>query len=255
MNLRVILSLLFLSVFLNVFGQQETYFYKIQTITTQVHSASELYKKIDSLKQTRRPHDSYIKVLFDRDVDFGYKHKRIQIVFNSDCYYQLNLLIKNNTICLSSTTFALYDFGIGHYYDQFNKRHSIPVADSVKATNYLKLRNQFYRSTKTLNDLKNELDLNELYALRGGDGYNETWDKKHIDTLVRNKNFAELEKMLKSINCETQTYSVYGFYLLKKNRIKIPLKDQRIIDYIKWRNSDLESCAGDICNIIWKAFK
>jgi hypothetical protein len=254
MKSRVTLIILLLLVSGNLFGQLETYFYKIQALATKVHIDTELYKKIDSLKQTRRPTDSYISVLFNRDVDFGYKHKRIQIVFNSYYKYQINLLIKNDTIRLSSTTISFFGTS-GPDDDYFNKKHSIPFIDSVSVLNYLKLRNRFYNSAKSSNDLKNELDLNEIYALRDGDGYNETSSKMHIDTLVRQKNITELEGMLKSFNCEIQEYGVLGFFLLRKNKVKTSSQDQKIIDYIKKRNSDMESMSGDLGPIIGKAYK
>jgi hypothetical protein len=253
MKLRVTLSLLF--TFFKAFGQQETYFYKIQALTAKVHLDSELYKSIDSLKKTRRPNGSYVKVVFNRDLDFGYKQERVQIVFNSSCSYQVNLLVKNDTICFSSTIFCNVFGSYNAYEAYFNKKHGIPVIDSTKTLDYLNLRNRFYNSAKTLNDLKNEIERNEIYALRAGDDYSETWSKKHIDTLVKRKNYVELEKMLKSINCETQTYGVRGFDLLKRNRLPISSADQKIIDHIKKRNSDLESFTGDVGPIIWKAYK
>lgn len=254
MKLRILLSLLLLFAFFNVIAQPVTYFLKIQTLATKTRLASELYEKIDSLKQTRRPNQSSIKILFNRDVDFGYTQKRIQIEFNARDFYQLNLLIKNDTICLSSTIFSSV-FGPSPGEAQANKTLGIPSMDTIGALNYLKLRNRFYKSTKTLNDLKNEINLNEIYALNGGDGYNETWYKKHIDTLVRRKNYVELEAMLKRINCETQTYGVTAFNLLKKSGHTIPLADQKIIDHIKRRNSEIESTEGDLGPIIWKAYK
>lgn len=254
MHLKLLLSFLLLCLFFNAFGQQETYFYKIQEITARVHIAPDLLNRLDSLKRTRRPSDSHIKTIFNRDLDFGYKHQRIEVVFNSDCRYQVNLLIKNDTICLSSTTFSNGIFS-NEYEDDLNKKHSIPVIDSAKAINYLKLRNSFYISTYKLADLKERLDYNELFALNNGDGYNETWEKKHIDALVANKNIKALEQMLKDINCERQIYGVYGLGLLVKKGVKIPLFDQELIDYVKKRNSEIITCKGDLCGFVEKPYK
>jgi hypothetical protein len=99
-------------------------------------------------------------VLFNRDVDFGYRQKRIQIVFNG-CGYQLNLLVKNDTVCLSSTIFSSI-FGPDQGETQFNKTLSVPIIDTIRTMEYLKLRNRFYNSAKILNDLKDELNLNEI---------------------------------------------------------------------------------------------
>lgn len=249
--IRLFLLLFFIAFLKTSYGQQETYFYKIQAITTKEHLASRIYNRLDSLEKTRRPNDSYVRIFFNRDVDFGFKHERIDLNFNGT-YYQVNMLVKNDTACLTS---AVFSTTFEPYYEQFNKTHSIPKIDSARTLNYLKLRNKFYDSSKTLNDLKNELDLDRWYVLRDGDGYQETWDKKHINTLVIRKDFNELEMMLKSINCETQTYAVRGFDLLRKRKVHVPVKDKIIVSYIKKRNSDLESTAGDIGPIIWKAYK
>lgn len=253
MNLRLITFSLILFSCYNALGQQESYFYKIQEITLTEHLASRLYQRLDSLEKTRRPNDSYIKLFFDRDGDFGFKHQRINLKFNGTDY-QVNLLVKNDTITIGSAIFHSY-FGQQSYCDYFNKKHGIPKIDSVKALNYLKLRNLFYNSSKTLSDLKNELEIEELYALRGGDGYNDTQAKKHLDKLVNERNFAELESMLKNINCEEQMYGVTGLGWLKKKKVKISTEDKKIINHIIKRNSELESSVGDIGPIIRKAFK
>ncbi len=252
--IRLFILLFFIACIKTSYGQQETYFYKIQALIAQGHSDTVFYKKLDSLKQTRRPNDSRIEILFNRDVDFGYKHKRIQVRLNS-YGYQINLLVKNDTICFGSVIISVA-LGIEDVHDtSFNKRHSIPIIDSVRALMYLKSRNLFYNSSKTLKDLKNELDLDEFYALRGGDGYNDTQDKLHLDTLVKQRNFRELESMLNSISCEEQMYGVTGFDWLKNKKVKIPANDNKIIQYIRKRNSDIETCQGDVCGFISKAYK
>lgn len=253
--IRLLVLLFFMAYINRSYGQQETYFYKIQDVIAKERSDTAFSIKLDSLKKTRRPNDSYIRVLFNRDVDFGYKHKKNQVEFNTTCNYQINMLTKNDTICFSSVTFNNI-FGEPNAYEiSFNKKHSIPKMDTIKTLTYLKSRNLFYHSSKTLNDLKNELDSNQWYELSSGDQDVDSREKKHIDTLVKRKDFKELEIMLKSINCETQTYAVRGFDLLKKKKVPIPVKDKIIIDHIKRRNSDLESTAGDVGPIIWKAFK
>ncbi|MGN6637374.1 MAG: hypothetical protein ACTHJ8_00570 [Mucilaginibacter sp.] len=250
---RCLVTVIILINTLNAYSQQETYFYKIQDITYKEHLASNVYKRLDSLEKTRRPNDSYIRIFFNRGVDFGFKHERINLNFNGT-FYQVNMLVRNDTICFSSTIFDL-NFGGIPYYNRFNKRHSLPKIDTARALSYLKLRNQFYESSKTLDDLETELNMDEVYALRDGDGYLETQMKKHIDTLVMRKDFHELRTMLRSINCETQQYAIRGFDLLKRNKVVIPIKDAEIIDHIKKRNSELESMSGDIGPIIWKAYQ
>ncbi len=248
--------LLILSFWLtNTFSQQEAYFQKIQALSFKTRSCQQLIKQVDSIKLTRRPNDSYVRLFFDRDVDFNYTHKRILIVFNGICRYQLNILARNDTICLSSLTFGDEIGTVNDYYEHQNKKHSIPNIDTVKAIHYLWLRNKFYSSKKTLKDLKGDLDLNEIYALRGGDGYNETQYKKRLDILVKKRDFKSLNKLLQSINCETQTYAVTAFDTLNKRNITIPDISRKLVDHIKNRNSDIEILMGDIGPFIRKEFK
>src|ERR1700743_1959223 len=116
----------------NTFAQEITYFHKIEYVATNSKLASLLYKKLDSIKQTRRPHDSKVDSLFNRDIDFGFRQERINLVLNS-FHYQLNLLVKNDTIYLSSVKF---DDDFEPSYQKF-KAYKI---DSINALKYLTLR-------------------------------------------------------------------------------------------------------------------
>jgi len=86
MKRGLLLSFLSFQCLLSAYGQQETYFYKIQEIANSEHLCTNLLIKLDSLKKTRRPNDSFVKIFFDRDVDFGFTHRRIKIALNSTHY-------------------------------------------------------------------------------------------------------------------------------------------------------------------------
>ena len=244
--LYYLIVLLFQLICSPVFSQEMGYFHKIESIVANTNYAPTLLTELDSLKQTRRPADSKLDVLFNRGIDFEYKQQRIILVLNGS-RYQLNLLTKNDTIYLSAIKF---DDTFTPLYPKY-KTFKI---DTTNALKYLKLRNQFYNSNKTLNELKTELSLYEEYVLRGGDGHLETAYKKHLDSLVNRKDINELTNMLKSINCEWQTYGVTGFTMLKNKKVKISKETQRLIIHIKKRNSELVSCMGDICAVMLKAF-
>lgn len=237
MNFQITFVFLLLIPFCKAFSQEFTYFHKIENITANAKLASVLYKKLDSVKQTRRPNDSRINILFDRDVDFGYKHKRINIVFNS-IYYVVNLLVKNDSIYLSSVSFdrEFYDKAYGN----LNKFR----IDTSTCLYYLKLRNGFYKSTKTIIDLKDDLNLNEEYAYRCGDAMQKTDEWIHLEKLAKKKDIGKLTNMLQSICCEEQAYGTAGFNELNKNSIKIPKNIQKIIKHIKDRKSTLVVCNG-----------
>jgi hypothetical protein len=235
---KAILLFLLQAIFLKAYCQLDKYYHKIEAVAYHEKSAVNLYKRIDSIKQTRRPNDSHMAVYFDRDVDFGYRQQRIEVTFNSDPY-QVNLLTKNDTIYFSS---VLFGNSMADNYDIFNKSMCHPKIDTPEAIKYMLLRNHFYGSSKSINDLKDELNLNAEYAYRCGDGLNITARWHEIEALARNNKINDLADLLKNINCEQQQYGVAGFAILKKRGFKISKENQKLINYISKRQSDLVVC-------------
>ena len=253
MKRTLLLSFLIFQCLSTAYGQQETYFYKIQEIANSERLCTNLLIRLDSLKKTRRPNDSFVKIFFDRDVDFGFTHRRIKIALNST-QYEINLLVIRDTICYSST--LLFGEQVGNSYrDYFNKKQGKRKIDSLRALRFLSLRNGFYHSKKSLNDLKRELDNHRNYAFYCGDGLtSKQRDAVLLDSLVQRQDIHELTNMLSSINCETQQYGVHGINQLRKKGLNIPVYVNTITEYIKKRNSDLVTCAADIYPVIAKAY-
>jgi hypothetical protein len=236
MKLRFLLFMVTQLIFSMTYGQDMMYYHKISEITGNRKSATELYKKLDSLKRTRRPNDSNIEIYFDRDIDFGYRHQRINLELNSFSY-KINLLTKNDTIYLSSIKFD------DTFYDAHKKLNAIKT-DTIHALSYLKSRNEFYGSSKTLNDLKNDLNLNEVFAFYCGDGSPKTKKGFYIEKLAKSKQANKLTELIQNINCEQQAYGEAGFALLKSAGIKISQDNEKILTYIKNRKTTLVECSG-----------
>ncbi|GGA88416.1 MULTISPECIES: hypothetical protein [Mucilaginibacter] len=227
-----------------------TFYLKFEALANQEKSANRLYQRADSIKKTREPVNSDVKLVYDRDVDFGYTHRLINITLNGTYDYHINLLVHDDTICLSS---VLYGQGTSIRYNDYDRKSNIlrnhPKIDTLKAMQYLKLRNAFYDSAKTIDDLKKELNEHEMFGLYCGDGAYETDEAKLIDSLAKHKQVTKLRAMLVNICSETQAYGIYGYMRLKKYGFKISNKDQRIFDYLINRKTFLYECHGDIAGV------
>ena len=231
--------------FLSVQGQgkKETsaYFDLIKAIVTTEKLGNNLVYRLDTLKSKFIPSRSHVNDYFNRDIDFGFKHRRITMSLNF-AGYQIDVLCKNDTIFLSSITSVDYK---GINYDNFEKT----VIDQ-----FLKERNNFYSSSKTSQQLLKEISLTEEYAFYCGDGMPKAQKGKYIEQLVDNENVETLINIVKSFNCETQAYGVAGLEMLEKRNYQIPYDIQKLINHIKMRNSELITCSGCISGIIGKIY-
>jgi 2-hydroxy-3-keto-5-methylthiopentenyl-1-phosphate phosphatase len=232
-----------LLLFLSVQGQdrKETsaYFDLIKAIISTENSGNSAVYRLDTLKSKFIPSRSHVTDYFNRDIDFGFKHRRILMSLNF-AGYQIDLFCRKDTIVLSSVASADYK---SISYDNYNKE----VIDQ-----YLKQRNKFYSSSKTARQLIKEISLPEEYAFYCGDGMPKTQKGKYIEQLVDDENIATLTDMLKSLNCETQAYGVAGLQMLEKRDYQISYDTQKLIDHIKERNSELVVCSGCLSGLIEK---
>lgn len=241
----IIVNYLFIN---QALSQDILYFHKIENVISNQHLYQLLYSKLDSIKQTRRQTDSRINVVFDRDVDFGIRHKRINVTFNS-VYYSINLLLKNDLVILSNTSFD-NDF----YADSYNQFNSFYI-DSSACIRYLNDRNKFYGSSKNFNSLKEELVLNEDFAFYCGDGNNKTGKGIYIEKLVKKNDVKRLLAFVQSINCEQQAFGEAGLKMLQQKGKKLSKKNQDILNYIDNRNSELSICSGCFPHVVTKSGK
>lgn len=223
-----IFSLLF---FLTVQGQDKgettAFIDLIKPIIDTEKSGDHLIYRLDTMKYSRGEIYDY----FNRDLDFGFKHRRI-IVGSIFTDYHINLLCRNDTIFLSTITGANYGKINFYNYDQ-------PVIDQ-----FLKQRNKFYRSSKTVQQLIKETSLVEEYAFYCGDANPKTEKGKYIEQLVDEEATWAFVDMLKNFNCETQAYGVAGLEMLKKRDFQISDAAEKLIAHLKKRNTELVVCYG-----------
>lgn len=244
---RSIVFLILLTICSKAYCQMETYYHKIEAVAYNEKIAKNLFKRIDSIKQTRRSNDSRVEVYFNRKVDFGYLHQRINITFNGVNRYHINLLTRNDSIYFSS---VLYDEEFSDEAEKLNVLQNHPKTDTLKVLEYLKRRNNFYGAKKTINNLKDELNLNETYAFYCGDGNPKTKKGKQIEALVAHKDLNSLKKLINSICCEQQAYGTAGIKMLEKKGVTISDDVKKLATYIDKRNSELVVCNGCINGLV-----
>jgi hypothetical protein len=237
-----IFSLLFF-LFVGGQGKKETsaYFDLVKAIVMTEKLSHNLTNRLDTLKSKFIPSRSQVNDYFNRDIDFGFKHRRISLSLNF-ADYQVDLLCRNDTIFVSSITSAHYK---SINYDNYDKE---------EIEQFLNQRNNFYNSSKTTIQLIKEISLPEVYAFYCGDGNPKTQKGKYIEQLVDQENKATLAEMLNSLNCETQAYGVAGLEMLEKRDYQIPDDLQQLIIHIKKRNSELITCSGCTFGIVGKIY-
>jgi hypothetical protein len=224
------------------FGQEaQKYFEQINKIVAGETVSRNLYNKLDSLQAKKIPSRSGISKYLDRDLDFGYKHQRINIQINFE-NFRVDLLTSSDSVLLSVISHNDYKKLQATYYTE------APVLK------YLTLRNNFYGSNKKIKDLEEEISSNITYAFYCGDGLPKTDEGKQIERLVNTRSINKLNEMLNSINIETQTYGVAGFKMLSKKAVIIAKEQEKIIKYIKKRNSEVVTCSGCLTGLVEKIY-
>lgn len=235
----------FLLVYLSIipsFGQEaQKYFEQIEKIVNKETFSSNLYGKLDSLQAKKIPSRSGISKYLDRDLDFGYKHQRINLQINFE-NFRVDLLTSNDSVLLSVISHNDY------------KKLQTTNYEETSVLKYLALRNNFYGSNKKIKNLEEEISSNITYAFYCGDGLPKTDEGKHIERLVNTRSINKLNEMLSNINIETQTYGVAGFEMLTKKGVKIPKEQKEIIKYIKKRNSEVVTCRGCLTGLVEKIY-
>ncbi len=236
---RLIIVLFLILCLYQTSGQElKTYFKILDSILMKENSSEKLFLKLDSFKSNFIPSRSGLAKSFDRDVDFGYKHERISISINLK-EYQIDLLKRNDSIFVKSIKDYKHPFSSDSAIEYFN-------ASSVKYLDYLNLRNQFYKSNKSIANLINELGKVEVYAFTCGLNNIETKMGIHVKNLVKHKNVIALSDLLKSVCTETQAFAIKAFEMLDQMGYPIDPFIKNIIAYLKKRNSEVVECWGCI---------
>lgn len=239
---RLILAILLLTQYVD--AQDTTYLSLIKGIVSTEASEKHLIHRLDSLKSTITPTRSQFGDYFNRSIDFGFTHRRIQLQLNFK-EYQINLLCRNDTVVLSTITAG--------YPTPFSPGRTDKIVfenyDASELKAFLTKRNNLYRSAKKPKQAIREITSPEIYAFNCGITNEKTKKGKLIDQLVKNENSAALIDMLKSLNCEEQAYGVTGLTMLATRGYTIQPEIRTLLEHIRKRNSPLESCSGCIIGV------
>ena len=226
----------------------KVYFKVADSILMKENSSTRLYNKLDTLKSRFMPSRSSVTIYFNRNIDFGYKHERINLRLNLE-NYQIDLFIINDTI---------YAKTIRHFFNPYEMESETLEfhfsADTLNLSGYLKKRNKMYNSTKTASDLIKEISKYKVFAFNCGFGSSKTKEGKYIEWLAEENNTTDLIKMLQSFSVEDQAYGISGFEILKRKGYPTPLEIQNLIRQIKRRNSDTITCSGCSSGLITKLY-
>lgn len=243
--MKAILIILFFVVYVSALGQDKkevsSYFEYIKPIVANEQTGKNLVYRLDTLKSKFIPSRSLINDYFNRDIDCGFKHRRILLRINF-VNFQIDLLCKADTIFLSSIKTEYYK---NINYQNFNK-------DTIQK--FVSARNKLYNSSKTIQNLLNEISLDEEYAFYCGFANSLTQKGKYVDDLVDNVNINGLNELLQSFNCENQAFGVAGFDMLIKKDYRLNSNIQFLINHIKKRNSELITCSGCLGGLIDKIY-
>lgn len=217
----------------------------LTTILKKENSAKHFIKQLDSL-HTKFSRHGLANTYIDRDVDFDVFHLRVNIFLNSESY-QIDLLKGNDSLLTKS---------IKNYSNTLisDSPLFVAIADSSKVLNFLRKRNTFYQSKKSISDLIKEMTMSEEYAFKCGYGSETTEQGTIVEALVEDENINELHKMLQSINIETQAFGVQGFRMLELANFYIPKYIRKIISHIKKRNSVTITCAGCFTGVLERIY-
>ena len=111
--------------------------------------------------------------------------------------------------------------------------------------NYLSQHKAYYGYDLTKDEFKNQLSKRLIYGFNcSEDGdYNPP---EAIQTLnsINNNNYDTLAIQLRQISPELQAYGVYGLLKLKEKGNEIKPKDLELIEYLRKRNTKINSCVG-----------
>jgi hypothetical protein len=218
---------------------------RIKVILAGEKTGNHLLYRLDTLKSEFIPSRSRVVDYFNRDLDFGYRHRRLNVELNMSMY-QVDLLCFHDTIYLSSViTDPEFYWEPDLSSRQFDSAHVMP---------YLSRRNRFYRSKKDVSQLFSEISLDEEYAFYCGYADSKTEKGRYIDSLVDAEDVSTLTDMLKSINCETQSYGIAGLERLEAQNVDLAPEITYLIRYVKRRNSELTTCSGCLRGLVTRIY-
>ncbi|HEY9259269.1 hypothetical protein [Chitinophaga sp.] len=226
----------------------------INAVVDSASTKAVLVKRLNGLLKNYMPSRSGIGAPLNRQLDGEFYHQRIVVRFYPNNFF-INLLTRHDSIFFSTVCFTGSAFSEGPGFKEADSAvRAIHYNTAVMAT-FLKNRNSFYQSEKTLNDLAVELSGNDVYLMNCGAGSRLTVeDKQGNDLLKKEDPFPEIRAMLQNFSCEEQAYGVTAIDMLINKGVSIDNLTSKLYKYIRKRNTTVITCSFCIIGVTKKLY-
>jgi hypothetical protein len=226
-------------------------------VNAAVDSASTgatLVLRLNTLLKNYMPSRSGVGLQLNRQLDGQFYHQRIVVRFYPNNFF-VNLLTRHDSIFFSTVCFTESSFSDGPGFKEADSTVRAIHYNAALTTAFLKERNNFYHSGKTVNDVAVELSGNDIYAMNCGAGFPLTVkDKQGNDLLKKEDPFPEIMEMLQNLSCEEQAYGVTAIDMLIRKGTTIDPLTSKLYKYIRKRNTTVVTCSFDVIGVKAKLY-
>ncbi len=216
----------------------QNYFTELKSLLEKIENSDSVDQKIKS-ENFKNLDLIGVYVELNRKIDFDYEQHRIKVLHLSGQDLKINFISKNGKII----------YGWISEYDEDEEKHS--KLTEFKRTigfleNYTLKHNELYNSEFDQKVFEKQILAEYIVGFGCGFGGNETsLESEQSIYYSENKDIGGLNELLKSFSPELQTLGTIGLLKIAKvnNEQKI------IIEHLKNRNSEINTCAGCIYGI------
>ncbi|MGO4290568.1 hypothetical protein AB4Z08_13115 [Chitinophaga sp. RAB17] len=226
----------------------------INAVVDSAKTTKALMTRLNVLLKNYMESRSGVGLQLNRPLDGAFNHQRIAIRFYPNNFF-INLLTRNDSIFFSTVYFTTSSFSEGPGFKEADNTVRAIHYNAAVTNAFLKERNNFYGSEKTVNDVAVELSGNEMYAMNCGIAASLTKEGKRINDLVlKDDPLPEITGMLQHLSCEIQAFGVTAIDLLIKKGVIIDQLNSKLYNRIKQRNAPVITCSGCIVGEIMKLY-
>ena len=186
------------------------------------------------------------KIIFDRNLDFGYHNKRILVTVNNygqapsdranNFGYNIDLIVKNDSI-VALLNLEYYEPNSQLYYDE------------SKIQRYVNLHDKFYHAKTTVKDFISSFKASGKETTYGfACGFSpviediQSYNGLYFDKVENRKVFVD---WIKAYDLGLQAYGVTALEFLRDNKkVTLTGEENTIINNIRNRNSIVSTCGG-----------
>lgn len=226
----------------------------VNSVVDSAKTGAALVARLNILLKSYMSSRSGVGLQLNRQLHGEYYHQRIVVRFYPNNFF-INLLTRNDSLFFSTVCFTESAFSDGPGFKEADSTVRAIHYNGAVTTAFLKARNDFYRSHKTVNDVAVELSGNDIYLMNCGAGSPLTVkDKQGNDLLKKEDPFPEIIEMLQSFSCEEQAYGVTAVDMLINKGVSIDNLSSKLYKYIRKRNTTVVTCSFCILGVKAKLY-